>query len=333
MLDTRFYVLHGPVTVAQLAAGGEVRGDAQREIRGVASVESAGPEDLAYFDGKGGPPPTNAGALILKEAAAASAPAGASLIIARDPRGHFARVATQIASERGFGPAAARVAPDAVLEEGVVVQPGAVIGPGAKIGAGTVIGANAVVGPGVAIGRGCRIGALASIQCALIGDGVTILPGALIGQSGFGVAVGPDGPMDVPHFGRAILQDGVSVGAGSTVDRGLFGDTVLAEHAKIDNLCQIAHNCVIGRGAVIAAFGGISGSTVVGDGAMMGGRVGIADHRRIGRGAQLAAGSAVMHDVPDGETWAGYPAKPIRLWLRETAWLSRAIGKRDGSDR
>jgi UDP-3-O-[3-hydroxymyristoyl] glucosamine N-acyltransferase len=136
--------------------------------------------------------------------------------------------------------------------------------------------------------------------------------------------------VDVPHFGRAIVQDAVSIGAGSTVDRGLFGDTVIAEGAKIDNLCQIAHNVVIGRGAVIAAFGGVSGSTRGGDGVMMGGRVGIADHRTIGKGAMLAAGSAVMHDVPAGETWAGYPAKPVRQWLRETAWLSRAIGKRDG---
>jgi UDP-3-O-[3-hydroxymyristoyl] glucosamine N-acyltransferase len=83
----------------------------------------------------------------------------------------------------------------------------------------------------------------------------------------------------------------------------------------------------------MAAFAGISGSTRINDGALLGGRVGIADHRLIGEGAVLAAGAAIMHDVPAGETWAGYPAKPIRRWLRETAWLGRkASGARDGKD-
>lgn len=140
------------------------------------------------------------------------------------------------------------------------------------------------------------------------------------------------GPVDVPHFGRAIIQDGVSIGAGVTVDRGLFGDTVVGELTKIDNLCQIAHNVTVGRGVIIAAFGGVSGSTTIGDGVMMGGRVGVADHRQIGRGAILAAGSAVMHDVPAGERWAGYPAKPMRQWLREVAWLGKANGKRNGGE-
>ena len=95
------------------------------------------------------------------------------------------------------------------------------------------------------------------------------------------------------------------------------------EGAKIDNLCHVAHNVVIGRGVLIAAFGGISGSTIVGDGVTMGGRVGVADHRKIGAGATLAGGAAVFQDVPAGEVWSGYPARPLRKWLRESAWLSR----------
>lgn len=331
MIDLRFYVARGPVPVSELAAGAQVRGDGARLIGGVGSVEQAGADDLAYFDGKGAPD-TKAGALIVRPGAADKAPAGATLILAENPRAHFARCAHLIAVERSFQDDGVHVSPLAKLEDGVRLAPGVVIAAGAEVGAGTVIGPNTAIGPGVAIGRRTRIGPGVSIMCALIGDDVAIHAGAMIGHIGFGVVPDAGRPIDVPHFGRAIIQDGASIGAGTTVDRGLFGDTVVAEHAKIDNLCQIAHNVTIGRGAVIAAFGGISGSTTVGDGVMMGGRVGIADHRHIGRGAMLAAGSAVMHDVPAGETWAGYPAKPVRQWLRETAWLSRAIGKRDGGD-
>ena len=331
MIDLRFYVARGPVSVADLAGGAPISGDAGKLITGVASVDRAGPDDLAYFEGKGAPT-SRAGALIVSARIADKASSGATLILADNPRAQFARCAHKIAVDRPFQGDGVAISPLAKLEDGVRLGPGVVIAPGAVIGAGTVIGPNTVIGPGVAIGRRVHIGPGVSIMCALIGDDVTIHAGALIGQTGFGVVADAGGPMDVPHFGRAIIQDGVSIGAGTTVDRGLFGDTVVAERAKIDNLCQIAHNVTIGRGAVIAAFGGISGSTVVGDGVMMGGRVGISDHRTIGRGAMLAAGSAVMHDVPAGETWAGYPAKPVRQWLRETAWLSRAIGKRDGGD-
>ena len=332
MIDPRFYALHGPLKAKDLAGDAVLRGAPGTEISGVAAYDAGVPGDLVYFDGKGKAPVTAASAIVLRETAISDALVSATLILVREPRAFFARIAGRLASERGFAHCAPLVDPTAVLEAGVTLAPGAVVGADARIGAGTTLGANSVVGPGVTIGRRCRIGAGVTISCTLIGDDVTILAGSMIGQSGFGVAGDAQGPVDVPHFGRAIIQDGASIGAGVTVDRGLFGDTVVGELAKIDNLCQIAHNVTVGRGAVIAAFGGISGSVTIGDGAMMGGRVGVADHRHIGRGAVLAAGSAVMHDVPAGETWAGYPAKPLRQWLREVAWLGKAIGKRDGGE-
>lgn len=332
MLDPRFYALNGPFSAVELAGDAIVRGDGDRKVLGVAAFDSARSDDLAYFDGKGVAPASGAGVVVLREAAAGETTAGSTLILAKEPRAFFARVASRIAHERGFDAGAPLIDSSALIEDGARLGPGVAIGADARIGAQTVIGPNTVIGPGVSIGRRCRIGAGVSIACALVGDDVTILAGALIGQSGFGVAADARGPVDVPHFGRAIIQDGASIGAGVTVDRGLFGDTVVGELAKIDNLCQIAHNVTVGRGAIIAAFGGISGSVTIGDGAMMGGRVGVADHRHIGRGAVLAAGSAVMHDVPAGETWAGYPAKPLRQWLREVAWLGKAIGKRNGGE-
>jgi UDP-3-O-[3-hydroxymyristoyl] glucosamine N-acyltransferase len=332
MLDERFYRRLGPVGADALARGGELVGPSTVGVNGVNALAAAGADDVAFFEGDGPPPSTGAGILILSAKHAERLSGARATIITSNPRAHFARVARLVAEEIELGADAPQRDPLAVLEENVVLGPGVVLGAGARIGADTRIGPNAVVGPGVAIGRRCHIGANATITCALIGDYVTILPGAAIGQPGFGVALSGDAPVDIPHFGRVIIQDGVSIGANATIDRGVFGDTTIAEHAKIDNLCHIAHNVTVGRGAIMAAFAGISGTVDIGDGVMMGGRVGVADHVQVGRGAVLAAGSAVMHDVPAGQRWAGYPAKPIRQWLRETAWLSRAIGKRDGGD-
>lgn len=210
------------------------------------------------------------------------------------------------------------------------LAPGVVVDPTADIGEGSTIGPNSVIGPGVRIGRRCRIGAGVVIGFALIGDDVAILSGTVIGETGFGLSAGPRGPELSVHLGRVIIQDRASIGALCTIDRGMFADTVVGEASQIDNHCHLAHNVRLGAGVIMAAFGGISGSVEIGDRAMLGGRVGVADHVRIGAGARLSAGAAVMRDVPDGETHGGFPAKPIKNWMRETAWLAREAQMRKG---
>jgi UDP-3-O-[3-hydroxymyristoyl] glucosamine N-acyltransferase len=120
----------------------------------------------------------------------------------------------------------------------------------------------------------------------------------------------------------------VTIGANSCVDRGAFADTTIGENTKIDNLVHVAHNVRIGRNCVLAAFTGVSGSTTVGDGVAFGGKAGVADHLNIGSGASVGAAASVFKDVPAGETWTGFPARPLKRWLRETAWLSRRAGGR-----
>jgi len=333
MIDFRFYEALGPLTVRALAPSNDIGGDADRLVSGVDSAERAGPQDLCYFEaakGKGAVAlQTAPAACVIAPALAHLAPKAGALILSDRPRALFARLAPSLIRPRNFA-VGVQIDPSARLEDGVQLGPGVVIGASAEIGAGAVIGPNAVIGPGVAIGRRTRIGARASLAFALIGDDVNILAGAVIGEQGFGIAGDASGPVDVPHLGRVVVQDRVTIGANSTIDRGVFDDTVIGEDAKIDNLCHVAHNCLIGRGALIAAFAGISGSTIVGDGVTMGGRVGVADHRKIGEGATLAGGAAVFQDVPAGEVWSGYPAKPLRKWLREAAWLSRRVaGARD----
>lgn len=144
---------------------------------------------------------------------------------------------------------------------------------------------------------------------------------------------GPAGPERLPQIGRVVIQDRVEVGANSTIDRGAMADTIIGENTKIDNLVQIAHNVRIGRSCVIAGLTGISGSVTIGDGVMIAGGVGIADHLTIGDGAQLAARSGFMHDVPAGEVWGGYPAKPMVQAFREMTVLSRLAARKSGKEK
>jgi UDP-3-O-[3-hydroxymyristoyl] glucosamine N-acyltransferase len=331
MIDPRFYETLGPVSVRALAGGLHAEGDVERPIMSVAPLGEAGDDHLCYADGLLRAPLAGApGAVILRAESAPQAGKARAIIVAPEPRAAYARLASSLIRPRAVDDAA-RIHPSAEIEDGAVIAATAIVGAGARIGAGVRLGPNVVVGPGVAIGRGTRVGGNVVIGFALIGDAVTILAGAVIGESGFGVAGDAAGLVDIPHFGRVIIQDRATIGANTTIDRGMFGDTTIGEEAKLDNLCQIGHNVTIGRRARMAAFGGISGSCRIGDDVQMGGRVGLADHRQVGDGATLAAGSGVIQDVPPGETWGGFPARPLRAWMREIAWLRQKVsGKRDG---
>ena len=117
-------------------------------------------------------------------------------------------------------------------------------------------------------------------------------------------------PVKVPQTGRVIIQHDVEIGAATTIDRGGIRDTVIGEGSKVDNQCQIGHNVVLGRYCIVVAQCGLSGSVTLEDYAALGGSVGLAPHVTIGKGAQVAARSGVMHDIPPGEIWGGYPATP-----------------------
>ncbi len=330
MPDPRFFDSLPALSVAELAdrVGGEMMRGGDRQVSAVAPLGSAGAGDVAFLGDRKfvvALGQTRAGCVILPAAAIEAAPADAAIIVSDEPQAAWARASTALHQAIPLSGADGEPAAE---DDTVAFEPGVVIGPGARIGRGTRIGANSVIGPGVQIGRDCVIGSNVSVAFALIGDRVRLLSGARIGEAGFGAARSKTGPVDVPQLGRVILQDDVTVGANSCIDRGAYDDTVIGENTKIDNLVMIGHNCVIGRNCLLAAHTGISGSVIVGDNVIFGGKAGIGDHIRIGEGARVAAGAGVLTDIPAGETWSGYPAKPLRQFLREAIWLAKqASGK------
>lgn len=330
MPDPRFFDSRGPLSlgdIARLTGASPGRpGSPDPVIAGVAPLDGAGPADIAFLGDRkhvAALRATKAGACFVHESHLADVPEGCVALVTGNPQFAWAQAADALHGARTYPPCDSLVHPEAALEEGVSLAPNVTVSAGARIGRGTRIAPGAVIGPGVAIGRDCDIGANVSIGFALLGDRVKVYAGARIGEAGFGAAAGAAGVVDVPQLGRVILQDGVTVGANSCVDRGAWDDTVIGENTKLDNQVHIAHNVRVGRNCVMAAYTGISGSVSIGDGCAFGGRAGIADHVTIGDGVQIAAGAGVFRDVPSGETWGGIPAQPIRNWLRETALLSR----------
>jgi UDP-3-O-[3-hydroxymyristoyl] glucosamine N-acyltransferase len=338
----RFFDRPSGLTVAEIVAltGAEFRDAARLShlISDVAPIDLAGPADLTFIEsGKYADAlaTTRAGACLMLPRFETCAPDSLIVLRTDQPNRAFVAVHRELYPqslrpgsmfEAGDIAQCATIHPTARLENGITVDPGAVIGPRAEIGAGSVIAANAVIGPDVLIGRDCAVGAGCSIMHALIGDRVLIHPGCRIGQDGFGYVTGQ---LKIPQTGRVIIQNDVEIGAGTTIDRGGIRDTMIGEATKIDNLCQIGHNVVIGRHCVVVAQCGLSGSVTLEDFAMLGGAVGLAPHVTIGQGARVAARSGVMSDVPPGETWGGYPARPRMQWMRHQAVLARLAASGD----
>lgn len=230
---------------------------------------------------------------------------------------------------------------DVDIHPKAVVHETAVIGKGCKIGAGCFVGSNVILGEGVILYPNVTI-----MDETKIGPGTIVWSGTVIrerseigafcifhtnvsiGADGFGYRPAEDGRglVKIPQIGNVVIGNGVEIGANSCVDRGKFSSTILGDGCKIDNLVQIAHNCILGRSCIMAGNSGLAGSVTLGDGVIIGGSASIKDHTTIHSGAVIGAGSGVMSDVPAGKTFLGYPAHEAKETLRQ--WLAiRKMGK------
>jgi UDP-3-O-[3-hydroxymyristoyl] glucosamine N-acyltransferase len=255
---------------------------------------------------------------------------GKTLLRAANPKLAFAQAAELLVPPPRV--AAPGVHPTAVVGAQVRLGDGIAVGPYAVIGEGTEIGADCQIGPFCCVGFGARLGPGCMLHPHVVlypgvklGQGVVLHAGVIVGGDGFGYVSGEGRHWKFPQIGRAEIGDEVEIGCNSCVDRAALEETTVGAGTKIDNLVQVGHNVQIGGGSLIAAQAGLAGSSVVGKQVVIGGQVGIADHVRIEDGAILGAQAGVPTGkrISAGEPVWGTPARPIRKYLQQLAWLAR----------
>jgi UDP-3-O-[3-hydroxymyristoyl] glucosamine N-acyltransferase len=299
--------------------GGTIRGDGAISISHGAALEAAGPHDLSFVqDGKqlSRLKECRAAALVTT-AELADDPRMANLacLIVPDPAAAFVTI-LQILHPTRRRPARG-VANTACICASATVGEDCYIGAGAVIGDDVVIGRSCDVHPGVVIGPGCRIGNDVILYPhavlyadIIVEDRAIIHAHAVIGADGFGYRFADGRFEKIPQLGTVHIHADVEIGAGTTIDRGAIGATVIGEGSKLDNQIMIGHNCELGKHNIFAAQVGLAGSCTTGDYVRIGGQVGIKDHVRLNSGCSIGAKGGVHRDIPAGETWIGYPATP-----------------------
>lgn len=213
----------------------------------------------------------------------------------------------------------AEVHPTAIVEENVKLGSNVSVAPYAVISKNSVVGDNTIIGAYTFIGRNAKIGAnclihprVTIMKDSIIGNRVILHPGSVIGSDGFKYEQIGGRIAKIPQVGNVILEDEVEIGANTTIDRASLTETRIGAFTKIDNLVQIAHNVVIGKGCLIVAQVGVAGSTKIGDMCILAGQAGIGDNVNICSGVTLGARSAVANDIKKPGQYLGTPAIPAR---------------------
>ena len=296
-----------------------------RDVAGVGTLADAAPHQLGFLANpryRAQLTETQAGVVVLREDDA-NAFAGSALV-ARDPYAAFARISALFerlpAREPGIHPSAA-------VDSSAVISPGAHIGPFTSIGARTTIGTGAVVGPGCVIGDDCELGEGCELQARVtlltrvrLGKRVRILPGAVLGAAGFGLAMEHGRWLNVPQLGGVVVGDDCEIGANTTIDRGALGDTVLEEDVRLDNQIQVGHNVRIGAHTAMAGCSAVAGSARIGRYCLVGGGAGILGHLEVCDRVVITAMSLVTHSIREpGEYSSGTPLMDNRSWRKSAA--------------
>jgi len=323
-------------TAAELAklVEGRLEGESSLVIDGLETVEKSGPEQLTFIgDDKHAALWKDSRARVVMIAEGIDLPArDEPVAMIRVPDADHAMITVLGRFERPNPKDEPGIHPTAVVHEGVTLGREVSIGPHCTIEEGCTIGDHTTLLNGVTLRRGVEIGASSTLHPGVViqpdctvGSRTTLHANVVIGTDGFGYRPAPDGSglVKIPHVGTVLIGDDVEIGASTCIDRGKFGATRIGDGTKLDNLCQIGHNCEIGRSCILCGQVGVAGSTVIGDGTQIGGGAGLADHLKIGRGVTIGADSGVINDIPDGETWLGTPAGNRDRILREHVAIRR----------
>ena len=266
---------------------------------------------------------SKAGAILIDEANKDKVPEGCIALVVESPYWDMATL-----SKYFWTPIEDDTLAQALIGEGTKVSAkaeianGAVIGKGSTIMAGAYVGANAKVGdntiiyPNVVIYKDC-----------VVGNDCIIHAGTAIGSDGFGFASNKMGEHNkIYHNGNVVIGDDVEIGSNTSIDRAVFGSTIVKTGARLDNLIHIAHNCEIGEYAVIAGQAGFAGSSKVGRSNVFGAQSGVAGHLEIAPFNTFAARTGVTKTVnTSGKTYAGFPFMDHKSWLKIQGKLARLI--------
>ncbi|MFA9433584.1 MAG: UDP-3-O-(3-hydroxymyristoyl)glucosamine N-acyltransferase [Deltaproteobacteria bacterium] len=313
--------------LAQLVEG-ELLGDPEFKITGVAGLEEARSNEISFVVGPkyvSKAHQSKAGALIVPPKLQAFEK---PLIISENPYLGFAKILKLFAQEQRT--AVPGVSTKAHLGANVALGDEVSIHPQVYIGNNTVVGDRVTLHPGVYVGSDVHVGddtvlypnATVLARC-IIGKRVIIHSGTVVGSDGFGFAQDGNGHFKIPQVGIVQIDDDVEIGANCTIDRGTMGRTWIQRGVKIDNLVQVAHNVVIGEDSIIIAQVGISGSTKIGKNVILAGQVGVTGHLEIGDSVRVGAQSGIAKSIPAGQTVSGSPAIDHRDWLKNCHILSR----------
>jgi UDP-3-O-[3-hydroxymyristoyl] glucosamine N-acyltransferase len=307
--------------------GGEVRGRADRPIRGISTLDEAGPDELSFLANvryRRKAMKTRAAAVVV---AKESGLEGIDLLEVQEPY-----LALALLIELFHPPKAPRpeISPEAHIGAEVRFGKEVTVGPFAVIEDGSELGDGVTVGAGCVVGENCRIGDGTELKPRVVlypettvGRRCIVHSGVVLGSDGFGFATSGGEHRKIAQVGRAVIEDDVEIGANSAIDRAAMGETVIGQGSKLDNLVMIAHGVRVGKATLMAAQSGIAGSTRVGEGTTWAGQSGAAGHLVIGEGALVAAKSAVLKDLPAGAFVIGIPAVDHRSWKRERASLKK----------
>jgi UDP-3-O-[3-hydroxymyristoyl] glucosamine N-acyltransferase len=319
------------LTLREIVArlGGEAVGRDDAPLTGVATLDSAGPADVAFLANpryRAKLATTRAGAVILGrgDRDAASMPR----IVSDNPYAYFARTVAlfhpQDAVKPGVHPAA-HVDPSARVDPGAEVGAFAVVGAGTRVARGACLGAHVVLGARVAIGEGTHLHPHVTVyDGCVLGARCIVHSGAVIGADGFGMARDAGRWLKIPQVGAVRIGDDVEIGANTTIDRGALDDTVIEDGVKLDNQIQVGHNVRIGAHTVIAGCTGISGSTSIGANCMIGGGVGFVGHIEVCDHVTISGMTLVAKSITKPGTYtSGMPMMPHAQWLKSAAHLRR----------